>query len=351
MKRVLYLIIIYIIQIFFSCSQSGKKTKKGSLHYARNFYVEKREGYKLLHLIRPYPGASEQQWILIERGKKVNIPDSLQSLPRLNVPLRSIVPMSTTHLIYLLALGEADKVTGFPHVDYIRMPYFRRLKREGKLVDVGNEMRPDLERIIQLHPEAVFVFSTGDDGKDFNLLEQAGISVIYVSEWLEAHPLGRAEWIKFFGYLTGKEKKGDSIFVSIEKAYLTIKHKSDTIVSDRKPKVLQAAEFRGVWFVPGGKTWASVMIRDAGGIPLPEKDTSTHTLRMGPERVFQLLAKADLWINSGYAKPEDSVFIKKTKMIMLKDLLPGSDTVSFFEWSPLYPDQILIKLNEILYGK
>ncbi len=349
MKKILYLILyIYISGIWTGCNQSPKSITRsgGKLDYARNFYIEKRSGYKILHIVQAYPGAKEQKWILIKRGENPRLPDSLAVYPQLKVPLRSVVPMSTTHLIYLLALGEAGKVTGFPHIDYITMPYFRKRAAEGKMVELGSEMKPDMERIVRLKPDAVLVFSTGDDGKDFSLLEQAGIPVIYVSEWMERHPLGRAEWIKFFGALFDKDKQADSIFDKIKEGYIRIKTQSAENAGE-KPKVLQAAVFRNVWYVAGGNTWAGIMIKDAGGKFLPENDTSSRSLRLSQERAYQLLMEADIWINSGndISFKDDSTFLNTKKIIRLSDLKPSTDTVSFFEWSPLYPDKVLRKLN------
>ena len=84
-------------------------------------------------------------------------------------------------------------------------------------------MSPDIEKIIDLNADAVLL-SPFENSGGYGRIESIGIPIIECADYMETSPLGRAEWMKFYGLLTGKEEETDSLFRKIEQQYLTLKH-------------------------------------------------------------------------------------------------------------------------------
>lgn len=127
-------------------------------------------------------------------------------------------------------------------------------------------------------------------------LKTAGITVLYCDNFLEQHPLARAEWIRYFGVLAGKQQKADSLFESVKNNYLSIASQNDS--TPYKPLVMTDALFGDSWFVPGGETYTSQLIADAGGRYVFSDKKTLHTYPLSLEEVLTRAGKADVWIHT-----------------------------------------------------
>ena len=76
---------------------------------------------------------------------------------------------------------------------------------QNSIVDCGSSMAPDIERIIALKPEAILV-SPFENSGGYGKLDKLRIPLIEAADYMESSPLGRAEWMKFYGMLFGKDK-------------------------------------------------------------------------------------------------------------------------------------------------
>ena len=70
-------------------------------------------------------------------------------------------------------------------------------------------MKPDIERIIDLRADAILL-SPFENSGGYGRLEQIGVPIIECADYMETSALGRAEWMKFYGLLYGKEHEADS---------------------------------------------------------------------------------------------------------------------------------------------
>ncbi len=137
-------------------------------------------------------------------------------LMRVADPLRRVALLSTTHFSYVSALGRGDAVVAGAHLDQVRDEAMRTAIDAGKVQEIGTGQGVDRERMLTLKLDAVFTYPFGKS--DGGSLDGLGIPVVEVSEYLEEHPLGRAEWLRFFGVLLGEEHKADSLFNGIDGA-------------------------------------------------------------------------------------------------------------------------------------
>lgn len=357
--------IVRIILISFSLWLFGCQTKKETsgftsqthyFEYAKHISTSDFGTYRIIRIIKPYPGGKDRTYILTKQNTR--LPDSLKKWPKIRVPLKNIAVTSTTHLPGLAMLGLANKLIGFAGLNYISNPLFRQKIAKGQIKDLGNGRQLNTEVLLQLHPDLLMRFSSGQDQNNDQFIEQYGIPVLYNADWMEQNPLGRAEWIKLYGLLFNKEQQADSIFNQIKQNYLNIKKQLDTTLP--KPLVFQGGLFGDKWYVPGGKSYAVHLIKDAGGVYLWQNDNHTGSISLNFENVLQKLPEADIWLNPGIIENQ-SVLIKKlpliknfkiakTGQIYSYNLKKGpTGGIIYFEESYAYPDRVLNDLYHVFH--
>jgi len=359
-KNLLYLILLFNFLLINACKQSSKLQKNiqssSTFKYAKHIRVNNYDGYKLLTITGAYPGAPDYNYVL--KKSKNSLPDSLKSYQIIDIPLQNIVVTSTTHLTPLKILGLQDKLIGFPNTSYISNPVFRKLVKNGQIKELGSGRQINTEKLLMLHPDLLMQFSSGPVQNSDKTFIKNGIPVLYNADWMEQNPLGRAEWLKVFGILFDKEKLADSIFSQIEVRYLKIKQQIDTI--SQKPLVFQGGSFGDKWFVPGGRSYAAQLIKDAGGQYLWKDDTHNGSITLNFENVLLQLPKADVWLNPGMLISREAITKEipvakdfksfKTDRIYTYNLTRGpGGGVLYFEESNAYPDRVLSDLFHIFH--
>ena len=267
------------------------------IKYAKGFDIQVFDGYHKLIIKSPYPNAeNHQEFILIPKNSSVKI--DLKHEKIIHIPLEKIIATSTTHIPMLELLHEEKSLIGFPHTDYISSPRTRELIKNNKIKEVGNEQDFNTEILISLQPDALIGFAMGSSTKMYGTIEKNGIPVIYNGEWLEETPLGRAEWIKFFGVLFDKVSIADSIFQDIEYKYN--KAKSIAKNSKEKPNILTGILFKDKWNLPAGESFTAQLLKDANTNYLWSESKGQGSLILSFESVFAKAKNADFWIGSGY---------------------------------------------------
>jgi iron complex transport system substrate-binding protein len=266
------------------------------IRYATGFTVRYEKDVKWIEVPAPFQGAtSGYKYILIQRG--ATIPPHDADVRVITIPLTSVVCTSTTHIPLLDYLNETDKLTGFPTTDYISSEKMRKRVDEGKITELGIDKGLNLERLAVLKPGMVMGYTTSNDFGQFKKVEELGVPVVINAEYLEKHPLGRAEWIKFMALFFNKEREADSVFSIIENNYNQTK--SIARSAKDRPTVLSGIVYGSAWFMPGGKNYAATLLRDANCHYLWEDDPTNGFLELSFESVYQKAHDADLWIGVG----------------------------------------------------
>lgn len=292
---------ILLLSIFlFSCSQEKESAEIDTpdsssvkLKYAEGFTITRIGSATKVTIHYPYQGAtSGQTYLLVAEGD--DIPAGVPGATVITVPLKSIVCTSTTHIPMLDYLGESDKLTGFPTLDYVSSPVMRKRIDNGEVRELGVDKSMNIELLAALKPDAVMGYSlTGDYGQ-FKKIEELGIPVVLNAEYLEKHPLGRAEWIKFVALFFNKQQRADSVFNKIEQAYVETRALAASF--PQRPTVVSGIVYGDAWFLPGGRNYAAQLLKDAGCHYLWEDDTSNGFLQLAFESVYEKAHAADLWI-------------------------------------------------------
>jgi len=290
--------------VILSCQPEKKSTQVAennlsatTLRYASGFRVTYQDNNtKLVEVLYPFQGAtSGYKYLLVPKGQSV--PDHETDVRVISIPLSSIVCTSTTHIPLLDYLEETEKLVGFPSTDYISSEKTRKLVDAGKVQELGVDKGLNLERVAMLRPDMVMGYTMNSDYGQFKKIEDLHVPVVINAEYLEKHPLGRAEWIKFMALFFNKEKKADSVFAVIEKEYLKTKAVADRAPSKRA--VLSGIVYGDAWFLPGGQNYAAKLLRDAGYHYLWDDDSTTGFLELSFESVYEKAHDADFWIGVG----------------------------------------------------
>ncbi len=301
MKQQKIAIIIFFLLIISACKTEQKeliiKETSTLIKYAKGFNIQNFNTYTKLIIKSPYLDAKEQfEYILIPKGEKV--PKAVSGLKIIRTPIEKLVVTSTTHIPMLELLEEENSLIGFPNLEYISSTKTRQLIANGNIKELGNEQDINTEVLLDLQPEIVIGFSMNSNNKMFVNIEKAGITVLLNGDWLEETPLGRAEWIKFFGILFAKEKEADSIFNVIEKQY----NEAVSIAKNakNKPTILSGALYKDIWNLPAGESFVAQFLKDANTNYLWSDTKGKGSLSLSFESVFEKGQSAELWIGPSY---------------------------------------------------
>ena len=267
--------------------------EKMELKYATGFEVAYYDGYKIVRVTKPYMGATEHfEYMVMQDGSSPTSTSTPKTV--IKAPVKRLACTSTTHIPMLDYLKASEALVGFPTTDYISSEKTRKLVDQGHVAELGVDKELNLEKLVEIDPQMVMAYTVGGDYGQFKKIEQLGIPVVLNAEYLEEHPLGRAEWIKFMAAFLNKEAMADSIFNVIEHNYQQYQQQAATVSNE--PTVLSGVVYGDTWYMPGGKNYAARLIDDAGGQYLWSQDSTRGFLELSFEAVYEKAHQADYWI-------------------------------------------------------
>jgi iron complex transport system substrate-binding protein len=194
--------------------------------------------------------------------------------------------------------------------------------------------------------------------KIFSTIEKAGIPVLLNGDWLEETPLGRAEWIKFFGALYNKEKEADSIFTSIEQEYLQAVEIAKN--ATKKPTVLSGVMFKDSWNLPAGDSFVAQFLKDANTNYLWSDTKGKGSLSLNFETVYEKGQNAEFWIAPGHYKSLKELneandhytqfeAFKTNKIYSFANTTGTTGGVLYYELAPVQPQIVLKDIIKIMH--
>ena len=204
-----------------------------------------------------------------------------------------VICMSSSHVAYLDAVGRVDDIVGVSGRDFIANPKIQA----DRTPDVGYDNNLNYELIVSLKPDYVFVYEVaGENSASTQKLRQLGIPVIYVADYLEQHPLARAEWVVAFGAMVGRMEEAEMLFREIATSYESTKDSVGRI-GGIKPRVMLNSPYRDVWYVPGDRSYIVQLVEDAGGDYLAQGVDDDISRPISSETAFTLMSRADIWLH------------------------------------------------------
>lgn len=294
--------------------------------------------YAEVNVANPWKaGTLLHRYILIPKGKEGDEMVARLALQRtsgmgcttdtVRTPVERSAVFIAPHCQLMYELGCQQAIRGVCDLDYINIPDVKKraaLSRNtaarkassgnvsaGKasvgnsIVDCGSSMAPDIERIIALTPEAILL-SPFENSGGYGKLDKLHVPIIEAADYMESSPLGRAEWMKFYGMLFKKdgnapktalaascEPKADSLFAKIEKEYLKLK--AEAAGYPKGLSILTERKTGNVWYVPGGQSTIGILLKDANARYIFEDDEHSGSLAMSPEQILAKGKQVDVW--------------------------------------------------------
>lgn len=339
------LMLWFVLSLSLSSCQGGKQSAvwdEGDtirLKYAQLLTMVEHEGFTEVNVGNPWKkGTVLHQYILIPKGKKgdetaemlmkgrngsqdvagslgLTGPDGCRA-DIVRTPICSSAVFTSPHCQLLYELGCKNAIRGVCDSKYILIEDIQKrlgmpsvassesdsgkssassASGSGKsslpIVDCGSSMQPDVEKIIALHPEALLI-SPFENSGGYGKLDNLNIPIIEAADYMENSPLGRAEWIKFYGLLF-EANMADSLFAAIEKEYLALKAQAAKL--PKGLSVLTERKMGSVWYSPGGKSTMGILLKDANAGYIFADDEHSGSLSLSPEQVIARGSEVDIW--------------------------------------------------------
>lgn len=288
----------------FSARQQGSADTL-KLTDAQLLRISVERGYTLVDIADPWhEGHSLARYALIERcdSGRVSIPSKLVAI---YVPLRKSVVATSAHCNLALTLGAQQQIAGVCDAQYILSSELSKQIANGSIANCGSAFSPNTEKIVAIGADAMLV-SPFEDDASATLSARTGIPVIECADYMESTPLGRAEWMKFYGRLYGCTDKADSLFNVVKRNYNSLRSKTQRLKN--RPKVLTESVYQSVWYCPGGRSTKAQIIADAGGTYAFCDNTQAGSLSLAPERVIAEASDADVWTLTASQMPTAQQF-------------------------------------------
>ncbi len=294
MLRLFYLILATVL-----LSSCGWQTSAGqgggdtlSFKHAKRLTVVRHKGYTMVTLQNPWkPERVLHQYVLVPSDSA--LPESLPHGTLIRTPLRRSVVFTTVHCALLEMLHQEECIAGVADLKYIKVPYVHEQVAKGRIADCGEGMSPVIEKIIDQHPDAIFL-SPFENSGGYGKVEEINIPIVECAEYMEPTPLGRAEWMRFYGILFGCEQRADSLFAVVDSSYQALK--SLARISKVRRSVMVDKVTGSVWYVPGGQSTIGQMLRDAQCAYPWDKDDHSGSISLPFERVLEQAGNCDVWL-------------------------------------------------------
>lgn len=305
-------IIVFILLVSFlnSCKNNSREKSNfdedisNSITYSKGFSLYDYSNYKKLTIHTSFKGDNDaQDYFLVPKSSK--IPKTIRQKNIIRIPIERIVVTSTTHIPMLELLGVENTLVGFPNMDYISSEKTRARIENGNVQELGQEQHINTEIFIDLQPELVVGFGVNSMNQSFQNIKKTGIPVVMNSDWLEQTPLGRAEWIRFFGALFQKDAIASTRFNAIASDYNAIKEMA--FQSSEIPTVLSGSLFQDVWHMPAGNSFVAYFLQDAKADYLWKDSQGTGSLSLSLESVLEKGKNADFWIAPGFFTSKETM--------------------------------------------
>ena len=324
-------------------------TTGNSITYSKSLAIFKHEGYTVVKVSNPWPEANKD-FTYILKEKSGSIPDSLQKYTTIPIPLESIVVTSTTNIPFLEMLGVEKSLVGFPHTDYVSSEKTRKLIDAGAVKNIGQNEKLNMEQLIELEPNLIVTFGVDNNNPMLDNLQKSGLKVLIQADWMEQTPLGKAEWIKLYGALFGKEKEAKTLFDEIVKNY----NNAIQLVANQKPTatVLYGSMYQDQWYVARGNSWVAQFMKDAKANYLWANVAGTGSLSLPFEKILEKAKTAKYWIATGSFKssaefensnPHYNQFdaTKSKNVYTFESKLGATGGTIYYELAPSRPDLVL----------
>lgn len=325
--------------------------------YAGGFRISTAEGKEsvIITTFTPWQGAEGETRSLFMARNGEKPPKSFKGQV-LEGDAERIVCLSSSYIAMLDALGETDRVAGVSGMDFITNPYIQ--ENRDRIADVGYDGNTDYERLLASAPDIVLLYGiTGASGMEAKLKELR-IPFMYIGEYMEESPLGKAEWCVPVAEIIGCRERGIEIFNRIPKRYDSLKTIAARV--PERPDVMVNIPYGDAWIMSPPGSYMGRLITDAGADYIYPGDTTEVSRTIDIEEAYKLVNECDYWINTGRVTSKAALLAELPKFADVPCLKEGRvynnnlrinryGGDDFWESGIMHPDIILEDLINIFH--
>lgn len=352
-----------ILMLFFiSCGYDSDSVKDEQqsmlkqLDYAKGFSIEEKNNLKIITIKDAWRGETNSQKYVLYRD---SLPNNYKEAVKVKIPIKSIACLSLTHMAFVEALGLENTIVAASGCNYTNSSKIKRLVQNNKIAEVGDEQSINYEVLVENNPSIVMAYGVDESSLTYiNKVNQLGLVTVLNAEYMETHPLGKAEWIKFVAAFYDVDEKADSIFKYTKNEYLALTDLTRNIIN--KPTVFVGMPWNGNWYVAGGKSFQAQLFRDAGGDYLWNDNEEKSSLVKSKEVVYDEAYNADFWLNQNSYTSISAIIeyddrLKSFKAIKNTMIYNNDNRVNefsgndYWESATVYPQRVLKDLIKIFH--
>lgn len=309
------------------------KVKKESVNHAKHFRFVEKGNQTVIEILNPDSKAVVVTLTPLKENKQV-------------------IALSGTFIGMLDKLQLAEYISGVSEIKYVDNAIVKKNFSKKKVLEAGYDTQLALEPIVANKPALVLHSGYNTDFPHQKQLENVGISCVPIYDWREETPLGKAEWIKVYGFLYGKSAQASELFASIEKAYLALKEEAKML---QPSKLLISGNVIGSeWYTPAGESFFAQLLKDANITYNYFNKPGTGSIALTQEEVLKDNRHASYWINPGAVSLHD-LKIMNPKAVLFdaftnQQIYCHTHNENFYwEVSSIEPDKLLADLIQIAH--
>ncbi|WP_295935773.1 ABC transporter substrate-binding protein [uncultured Alistipes sp.] len=329
--------------------------------YASGFDIRgtERNDATLITVRNPWQGAGnvEQYLLVLREGAKAPVNFNGQFI---KAPVQRVVCMSSSHVAMFDAIGQVRRVSGVSGIEYISNEYVNEHSHCGEVRDVGYDTNINFELLTAMKPDLMLLYGvTGENTIITGKLRELCIPYIYIGDYMEESPLGKAEWLVAVAELCNMREQGTETFGEIAERYNAIKASVARVAPPVRRKVMLNTPYRDTWFMPSSRSFMIRLVEDAGGEYIYRKNNSDTSVALDMEEAYLLATTADVWLNVGACNTLAELTAQNPKFAKVPSVrnrmvfnnnhrqtpAGGSD---FWESGVIRPDLVLRDLSAIL---
>ncbi len=346
-----FIAILISVSLFGSCTGSRKVALSepisvDSIHYATGFAVNRHEEFTEVTVRDPWDTTRLlQRYLLVDRSLD-ELPAGMGVGTVVRTPIEKLVLYTSVHASIVELLGAQERVAGLCEVRYIDSEELKGRIDKGLIADIGESTAPNIEKILEIGAEAIITSPFKDTG--YGTAEKIGVPLIEGADYMENHPLGRVEWIKFYGLLVGEEQRADSIFRATSSEYNALKELAANV--SHRPTMIAERKYGAQWFVPSAQSYSAVIYADAGAKYIFDDIQGSDSVPLSFESVLDRGIHADYWLMKYYntsdmrysdLKAEYAPYASFDAFKNKKVYACNSASVSYYQDAPMHPHLIL----------
>lgn len=346
MKLVVH--ILSFIFILLSCNYKKgdyKSFKNQNVTFSKNFTISKKGDKTIVTIINPDNNSIDKNFYISKKdpnfiwfgNKKYNS--------------KSIICLSSTFIGFLDKLNELSSIVGVDKKELINNRLIIKKIENHQIKELGSTETVSVKKMLSTTSQIVLYSGFGNKFPNEDKLNKLQILCLPVYDWKETHPLGKAEWIKFFGVITNKEKEAFTYFKKLKNRYFHLKNKYKNIAFSEK--LFSGSMIGDFWYSPAGNSYIANLFKDARINYAEKNSTGTGSINNSFEYSLKKYQNAKYWLNPGVKSNE--LLARQNKKYTLFHAFPKNtycyshNSNLYWEKSAIEPDSLLMDLIQITH--